>query len=149
MPLKNKKASQWTRSKKLCLRSSCSCVGSQGENKIRMLRLPTQQPKKLTILNQYKARQSNLIVRNVLYQKRKQSSKWRKRCVAKSKIWVSPKLLRKWTKRWAKKIHKCNGKKHQNVIVRFKTHAAWYNVFNRRKSLGNILISPNWTEKRA
>ena len=49
MPLKNKKASQWTRSKKLCLRSSCSRVGRQGENKIRMLRLP----KKLTVLNQY------------------------------------------------------------------------------------------------
>ena len=42
-----------------------------------------------------------------------------------------------------KDINACNGKKHQNVIVRFKTHAARYKVFNRRKSLRNISISPN------
>ena len=41
-----------------------------------------------------------------------------------------------------------NGKNHQDIIVRFKSHSARYAVYNKRKSLPNIRISPNLTKKR-
>ena len=41
-----------------------------------------------------------------------------------------------------------NGKKQQNIIVRFKSHSARYKVYNARKKLNNIKISPNLTHRR-
>ena len=41
-----------------------------------------------------------------------------------------------------------NGKKQQNIIVRFKSHSARYRVYNARKNLNNIKISSNLTHRR-
>lgn len=42
-----------------------------------------------------------------------------------------------------------NGKKSQNVIVRFKTHHARYAVWEQRKKAKHVKISPNLTKRRA
>lgn len=41
-----------------------------------------------------------------------------------------------------------NGKKQQNVIVRFKSHSARYRVYNARRKLKSIKISPNLNQRR-
>ena len=46
-------------------------------------------------------------------------------------------------------VKQINGKKHQDVIARFKSHSARYKVFSKRKSLRNIRISPNLTKSRS
>ena len=45
-------------------------------------------------------------------------------------------------------VKEINGKKHQDIIVKFKSHAARYKVYNGRKSLKNRKINPNLTKKR-
>ena len=42
-----------------------------------------------------------------------------------------------------------NAKKHQAVKAKFKSHSARYQVFNKRKSLKNVRISPNLTKLRS
>ena len=42
-----------------------------------------------------------------------------------------------------------NGKKNQDVIVRFKSHSARYTVFNARKKTNNHNIRPNLTPFRS
>ena len=42
-----------------------------------------------------------------------------------------------------------NGKKDQDVIVRFKSHSARYSVFNARKKTKNYNIRPNLTPSRS
>lgn len=47
------------------------------------------------------------------------------------------------------KIKEVNGKKQQDIIVRFKSHAARYKVFNNRKTLKNFKkIRPKLTHRR-
>ena len=47
------------------------------------------------------------------------------------------------------KIRTINGKQHQDVIVRFKSHSARYSVFKKRKSAKNHRIAPNLTKTRS
>ena len=42
-----------------------------------------------------------------------------------------------------------NGKKAQDVIVRFKSHSARYKVYKNRKRANNIRILPNLTKRRS
>ena len=46
------------------------------------------------------------------------------------------------------KVKSSNGKKLQNVIIRFKTHASRYAVFKEKKKLKNVKICPNLTRRR-
>ena len=47
------------------------------------------------------------------------------------------------------KVRTRNGKKHQDIIVRFKTHSSRYLVYKERKKARNVKISPNLTKRRA
>ena len=47
------------------------------------------------------------------------------------------------------KIKEQNGKKHQDIIVRFKSHSARYKLYSKRKTLKNVKVSPNLTKKRS
>ena len=46
------------------------------------------------------------------------------------------------------KTRERNGKKTQDIIIRFKSHRARYEVYEKRKSSNNIKIKPNLTKKR-
>ena len=46
------------------------------------------------------------------------------------------------------KVKERNGKKVQDVIIRFKSHYARYKVYNERKKAKNIKIHANLTKKR-
>ena len=47
------------------------------------------------------------------------------------------------------KVRERNGKQTQDIIVRFRTHAARYQVYDKRKqSTNNIKIRPNLTKRR-
>ena len=46
------------------------------------------------------------------------------------------------------KVTTKNGKKTQNVIIRFKSHTSRYQVYYERKKLKTIKISPNLNQKR-
>ena len=43
---------------------------------------------------------------------------------------------------------KMNGKKSQDIIIRFKSHSARYEVFSKRKSLRNKKARANLTPRR-
>ena len=43
------------------------------------------------------------------------------------------------------KIKDIKGKKHQDIIVRFKSHSSRYKVYNNRKAAKNVRISPHLT----
>ena len=46
------------------------------------------------------------------------------------------------------KVKEKNGKKIQDVIIRFKTHRTRYAVYNERKKAKNVKISANLTKRR-
>ena len=46
-------------------------------------------------------------------------------------------------------IKEVNGKKLQNIIVRFKSHSARYAVYKDRKKAKNVKISANLTKRRS
>ena len=41
------------------------------------------------------------------------------------------------------KIKQRNGKKTQDIIIKFKTHTSRYSIYNERKKDRNIKIAPN------
>ena len=41
-----------------------------------------------------------------------------------------------------------NGKKQQNIIIRFKSHSSRYSVFNERKKAKHVKMGPNLTKRR-
>ena len=47
------------------------------------------------------------------------------------------------------KVKESNGKKHQDIIVRFKSHSSRYKVFHKRKTLKHVSISANLTKNRS
>ena len=47
------------------------------------------------------------------------------------------------------KVKDTNGKKHQDIIVRFKSHSSRYKVFDKRKSIKDVSISANLTKARS
>ena len=47
------------------------------------------------------------------------------------------------------KVKERNGKKTQDVIVKFKSHSARYLVYKKRKKGNNIKISPNLTNRKS
>ena len=47
------------------------------------------------------------------------------------------------------KVKIVNGKKLQNIIVRFKSHSARYSVYKVRKKAKNVKISANLTKRRS
>ena len=46
------------------------------------------------------------------------------------------------------KVRERNGKQTQDIIVRFRTHAARYQVYDNRKRTSNVKIRPNLTKRR-
>ena len=46
------------------------------------------------------------------------------------------------------KIKTRDGKKSQDIIVRFKTHKTRYDVYKQRKKARNVKIAPNLTKRR-
>ena len=46
------------------------------------------------------------------------------------------------------KVRETNGKKTQDIIIRFRSHRTRYEVYEKRKSSRNIKIKPNLTKKR-
>ena len=46
------------------------------------------------------------------------------------------------------KVKNFNGRKNQDIIVRFKSHASRYKVFNSRKTTKKVNIRPNLTPSR-
>ena len=100
-------------------------------------------------LNQY-TRRSNLIIRNVLLPEEESSKDVKSKVEAMvSKEMKMPDIISEIDKahRIGKVVNK-DGKKLQNIIVRFKSHSARYVIFNNRKLIKNKKISPNLTHKR-
>ena len=46
------------------------------------------------------------------------------------------------------KVRERNGKQTQDIIVRFRSHAARYKVYDNRKRTSNVKIRPNLTKRR-
>ena len=100
-------------------------------------------------LNQY-TRRSNIVIKNVFAPEKEtveQVEEQVKKIINKMGI---PEVLPDFDKAHRLgKVKDFDGKKHQDVIVRFKSHSSRYKVFNKRKSLKNIRISPNLTQTRS
>ena len=63
---------------------------------------------------------------------------------------VKPELLSSLDKQHRiGKVKIVNGKKLQNIIVRFKSHSARYSVYKVRKKAKNVKISANLTKRRS
>ena len=101
-------------------------------------------------LDQYH-RRSNVIVRDVFLPERESVedvAKHINKTIAKDL--GLPKLVSSIDKvHRVGKIREKNGKKMQNIIVRFKNHSARYSVYNERKKAKNVKINPNLTPKRS
>ena len=100
-------------------------------------------------LNQY-TRRSNVVIKNVFAPENESVPQVEEEA---KKIIVNmglPEVIPEFDKAHRLgKIRTINGKKHQDVIVRFKSHSARYKVFNKRKSAKNHRISPNLTKTRS
>ena len=100
-------------------------------------------------LNQY-TRRSNIVLKNVFVPENEtvdQVEKEVKNIITKMGL---PEVIPDFDK--AHRLGKpksLNGKKHQDVNVRFKSHSARYKVFDKRKSAKNIRIAPNLTRTRS
>ena len=100
-------------------------------------------------LDQYH-RRSNIIVSNVL----KQENEKNEDVIEKVNNIIAKDLNLPNVVNQIDKLHHIgktrerNGKKTRDIIIRFKSHRARYEVYEKRKSSNNIKIKPNLTKKR-
>ena len=100
-------------------------------------------------LNQY-SRRSNIVMRNIWLPENETNDQ----LTEKVKTLIRDELNLPSAVKDIDKLHRIgqvkekNGKKHQNVIIRFRSHKTRYNVFREKKKLKHVKISPNLTKKR-
>lgn len=100
-------------------------------------------------LDQY-LRRSNVIVRNVFLPEKETHDQINKKLIKVIKEDLNlPDVVNEVDKlHRVGKIKHLNGKKTQDVIIKFKSHAARYSVYNERKKARNIKIAPNLNKRR-
>ena len=100
-------------------------------------------------LSQY-TRQSNVIVRNVFLPENESNEQINKKVVKIIKDELNlPNVVDDVDKlHRVGKIKQRNGRKTQDIIIKFKTHTSRYSVYNERKKAMNIKIVPNLTKRR-
>ena len=101
-------------------------------------------------LNQY-MRRSNVIVRNVFLPEVETNNEVNKKMVKimKEEMKIPDVVVNEIDKlHRVGKVKEVNGKKMQDIIIKFKSHAARYAVFNERKKAKNIKIAPNLNKRR-
>ena len=105
--------------------------------------------KEVDRLSQYQ-RRSNLVFRKVFVPEKEQAEQVEEKVRGYLRDMDLPNCVEKVDKahRLGKVTTNAGGKKHQDIIVRFTSHSARYAVFNKRKSLRNVRISPNLTKTR-
>lgn len=105
--------------------------------------------KEVDRLNQY-TRRSTIVIRNVFLPEKEtveQVENGVKDIIMKMDL---PEVLPDFDKAHRLgKVKTVDGKKMQDVIARFKSHSSRYKVFNRRKSVENVRISPHLTKTRS
>ena len=109
----------------------------------------SQLAKEVDRLSQY-TRRSNVIVRNVFLPEEETNEQVSIKMMKMIKIDVKlPDVVDEVDKlHRVGRIKQLNGKKTQDIIIKFKSHAARYSVYNERKKVRNIKIAPNLTKHR-
>ena len=103
----------------------------------------------LDALNQY-SRRSNIVMRNIWLPENETNDQ----LTEKVSTLIKDELNLPSAVKDIDKLHRIgpvkekNGKKHQNVIIRFRSHKTRYNVFREKKKLKHVKISANLTKKR-
>ena len=101
-------------------------------------------------LDQYH-RRSNIIIANVIKTNEKESEEEVKKKVhdiLKTDLKLPDTIPQIDKLHRIGKVRERNGKQSQDIIVRFTTHRARYQVYTNRKSTRNVKIRPNLTRRR-
>ena len=105
--------------------------------------------KEVDRLNQY-TRRSNLVIRDMFVPENETVENVEHKVVKMIEKLNLPDVSRDFDKAHRLgKVKEINGKKHQDVIVRFKSHSARYKLYSKRKEMNNVRISPNLTKARS
>ena len=112
-------------------------------------RVNSELSKEVDRLGQY-TRRSNLIIRNMWLPEGEKNEQLHQKVkdVIKNDLNLSSEADDIDKLHRVGKVKENNGKKHQNIIVRFRSHSSRYSVFSQKKKLRNLKIGPNLTTTR-